>query len=158
MIVLILIVASLILAGALRALRTAGTPDEVSADEITGQIVEKLALTNMTEVPRDQLTKHYSVNAEPGVLLQDYSYYINQSANNGTEVTCFVLESEELFPELEKIVSEHIASKAAGFKEMNPAEYEMIQRYTVEQDGRYVLVAVTENNAAAVKIFLSMLA
>lgn len=127
-------------------------PDYTPA-QITQQIIAELQYTDITQVQQDQLIKHYS-NLDD--VLQDFSLYMSKSANQSFELACFELKDSADFPALEESVAEHISTKAQGFKELSPTEYEKIQNYRMERKGRMVLLVIGNDADAAIKIFFSM--
>ncbi|MFQ9952624.1 MAG: DUF4358 domain-containing protein [Clostridium sp.] len=50
-----------------------------------------------------------------------------------------------------------MTTKAQGFKELSPMEYDQIQDYRVMKKGQYVLMVISDNPSAIEQEFLSIL-
>lgn len=126
---------------------------DLTPKEVTSKIISDLKITDITEVKQNQLIKHY--NIQEG-LIQDFSIYMSTSANKSFEIACFELKDKNQFEDLEQVIAEHVATKAQGFKELSPAEYDLIQSYRVVHKGRFVLLIISENASAIEKDFFSI--
>lgn len=133
--------------------RGAGYSD-VTAQEVTSQIIEDLELKDITAVSQDQLVKHYNI---PDGLIEDFSIYVSKSANKSFELACFKLLDRKNADQLDQVIAEHITTKGQGFKELNPAEYEKIQSYRVVRKGKFVLMVISDNAPAIEKEFFASL-
>lgn len=129
-------------------------PQDKTPSEITSTIITELKLTDMTQVPENQLSKHYDY---PNPLISRMSVYMSTSANSGNEIACFQLYDPNEFLQAEQWIARHIATKAQGFKELNPAEYEKIENYRVELHGNYILLVIDDSPETAVRLFHSIL-
>lgn len=127
---------------------------DISPKQITSQIVEEMTLTDLAEVQKDQLIKHYNM---PEGLIKDFSIYMSKSANKSFELACFELAHQQDYEKLQKVIAEHITTKAQGFKELSPMEYDQIQDYRVMKKGQYVLMVISDNPSAIEQEFLSIL-
>ena len=65
--------------------------------------------------------------------------------------------SKQDYEKLQKVIAEHITTKAQGFKELSPMEYDQIQDYRVMKKGQYVLMVISDNPSAIEQEFLSIL-
>jgi hypothetical protein len=133
--------------------RSAKPTSEVTPDAVTAQVIEQLRITDVTKVPKDQLAKHYTISK---TVVSDFSIYISKSANSGFELACFKLTDEAYMEEMKKSIADHVAARAAGFQEMNPTEYELINSYALKENGRYVFMIISPDADEAVKIFYRM--
>lgn len=122
--------------------------------QITTQIIEDMDLSDLTEVQKNQLIKHYNM---PEGLIEDFSIYMSKSANKSFELACFQLQDQQDYEKLQKVIAEHITTKAQGFKELSPMEYDQIQDYRVMKKGQYVLMVISDNPSAIEQEFLSIL-
>ena len=127
---------------------------DISPKQITSQIVEEMTLTDLAEVQKDQLIKHYNM---PEGLIKDFPIYMSKSANKSFELACFELADQQDYEKLQKVIAEHITTKAQGFKELSPMEYDQIQDYRVMKKGQYVLMVISDNPSAIEQEFLSIL-
>ncbi len=124
-----------------------------SADQVTAQIIAELKYTDLAKVEGSQLAKHYDI---PDGVVEESSVYMSKSSESASELACFLLTDPSKYKELEQAVTEHIATRADGFKNLNPVQYGALKDRLVAQSGRYVLVAVGSNTAGEEKLFRSM--
>lgn len=121
--------------------------------QITARILEQMGYQDYLEVEAPQLSRHYDI---PPEVISDFSLYINRSGENPSELACFLLREESDYTALQAAVSNHMKAKAAAYQTLNPAQYEIIQKYTIKQNGKYVLVSVGNNAESDIKIFNNM--
>lgn len=119
-------------------------------DQITETIINNMKYTDLVKVDKNQVSKHYSI---PNGTVSDYSIYMSKSSDSASELTCFLLTDASKFSMLNDSVADHLNSKATGFKSLNPTQYQALKTAVVTQNGKYVLVAVGNNTAAAEKLF-----
>lgn len=124
-------------------------------DQITGRIVAELNPPDLVKVEPDQISKHYDL---PDGVVSESSLYMSKSPESASELACFLLSDPSKFEQLETAVTAHISAKAAGFKSLNPTQYNALKNVLISRSGRYVLVAVGSGTEAEEKLFLSLLA
>ena len=124
--------------------------EKYSPDQITETIIDNMKYTDLTKVDKNHISKHYNI---PDGIVSDYSIYMSKSSDSASELACFLLTDASKFGTLKNSVADHINSKAAGFKSLNPTQYQALKTAVVAQNGKYVLVAVGNNTAAAEKLF-----
>lgn len=122
--------------------------------QITSSIISEMNYSDLAEVSPTQLSKHYSI---PDGMIEASSLYMSKSSDNASELACFQLTDKSKFSEFQAVVTEHINSKAAGFKSLNPTQYNAIKNASVAQNGKYVLVSVGSNSTADAKLFNDLL-
>lgn len=122
--------------------------------QITARIISEMNYSDLAEVSATQLSKHYSI---PDGIIADSSLYMSKSSDNASELACFQLTDKSKFAALQTAVTEHINSKAAGFKSLNPTQYNVLKNAAVTQNGKYVLVSVGSNSTADAKLFNEIL-
>lgn len=125
-----------------------------SPDQVTGQILSTLKMSDLTKVDPDQVAKHYDI---PSGTVADSSLYISKSPESASELACFLLTDSSKYSQVETAITTHISTKAAGFKSLNPTQYNALKNVVISHSGRYVLVAVGNNAASAEKLFLDLL-
>ncbi len=118
--------------------------------QITTRIISKMDYTDMAEVSWNQLSKHYSI---PEGVIADSSLYMSKSSDSASELACFLLTDKSKFAQLRTAITNHINSKAAGFKSLNPTQYNVLKNCVITQNGKYVLVSVGNNASADAKMF-----
>lgn len=123
-------------------------------DQITDKIMNDMKYTDLVEVDKSQISKHYDI---PEGTISDCSVYMSKSSESASELDCFLLTDQSAFDRLQTSVNTHISTKAAGFKSLNPTQYNQLKDFLIVRSGRYVLVAVGDNTAAEEKSFKSML-
>ncbi|HBN81074.1 MAG TPA: hypothetical protein DD433_06820 [Ruminococcaceae bacterium] len=124
-----------------------------SADQVTARIISELKYTDFAKVEGGQLAKHYSI---PSGVVDESSVYMSKSSESASELACFLLTDGSKYEALEQAVTEHIATRADGFKNLNPVQYGALKNRLIVRSGRYVLVAVGNNTAGEEKLFHSM--
>ena len=117
---------------------------------ITAQIISKMDYTDMAEVSLNQLSKHYSI---PDGVISDSSLYMSKSSDSASELACFLLTDKSKFAQLKTAITNHVNSKAAGFKSLNPTQYNALKNCMITQNGKYVLVSVGSDAEADTKMF-----
>lgn len=122
--------------------------------QITARIISEMNRADLTPVSSNRLSKHYDI---PDGVIIDSSLYMSRSSDSASELACFYLADKSQFTQLQTAVTNHLNSKAAGFKSLNPAQYNALKNASVTQKGRYVLVSVGSNPAADAKLFNEIL-
>ena len=122
--------------------------------QITARIIKEMNYTDMAEVSWNQLSKHYSI---PEGVIADSSLYMSKSSDSASELACFLLTDKSKFTQLQAAITNHINSKATGFKSLNPAQYNLLKNSLITQNGKYVLVSVGSNDSAEAKVFNEVL-
>lgn len=121
-----------------------------SPASITAEIISEMNYSDMIEVSQNQLSKHYSI---PDGIITDSSLYMSKSSDSASEIACFLLTDKSKFSELKAAAANHINSKAAGFKSLNPEQYNLLKNFVIVQQGRYVLVTVGNKASTNEKLF-----
>lgn len=124
-----------------------------TSDQITQKMIVEMKLNDLAKVKDDQVSRHYDV---PDGVVSDCSVYMSKSPESAGELACFLLTSPAKYNDLKDSVTSHINTKAAGFKSLNPTQYNALKNYLILQNGRYVLVAVGDNTEAEEKWFRSL--
>lgn len=125
-----------------------------SPDQITEQMIGDLKLTDLEKVEGEQISKHYDI---PSGIVSDSSLYMSKSAESASELACFLLTDASKYKNLQTAVTAHINAKAAGYKSLNPTQYNALKNYLILHSGRYVLVAVGSNTEDEKKWFKSQI-
>ena len=123
-------------------------------DQITQHIMETLEPEDLVKINPHQISKHYDI---PDGVVESSSVYMSKSSESASELACFLLTDSSKYDELKKVIDEHISSKGAGFKSLNPIQYNALKNVLISQKGRYVLVSVGNATTAEEKLFLDML-
>jgi hypothetical protein len=118
--------------------------------QITARIISEMNYTDLTQVSANQFSKHYTI---PDGVISDSSLYMSKSSDSASELACFFLTDTSKFTELQTAITSHINTKSAGFKSLNPAQYNALKSASVTQNGKYVLVSVGSNPVADAKLF-----
>lgn len=125
-----------------------------SPDQITEQMISDLKLTDLEKVEGEQISKHYDI---PSGVVSDSSLYMSKSAESASELACFLLTDASKYKDLQAAVTAHINAKAAGYKSLNPTQYNALKNYLIVHNGRYVLVAVGSSTEDENKWFKSQI-
>jgi hypothetical protein len=124
-------------------------------DQVTDKIISDLKDTDFVKVDKSQISKHYDI---PDGTISDFSLYMSKSSESASELACFLLTDQSAFDRLQTSVNAHISTKAAGFKSLNPTQYNQLKDFLLVRHGLYVLVAVGSDIAAEEKTFQSLMA
>jgi hypothetical protein len=127
---------------------------QYTPDEITQHIMEALGPKDLVKVEPMQISKHYDI---PDGVVEASSLYMSKSSESASELACFLLTDVSKYDQLKQSINAHISGKAAGFKSLNPAQYNALKNVLISQKGRYVLVSVGSTAASEEKLFLDLL-
>lgn len=133
--------------------KSASSSCNYTTSEIAEKIINEQNLKDLKLVEPDQLSKHYVI---PEGLVKSSTVYMANSANSAAEIACFELENENYAEQMNKVIADHMATKAAGFKDISPTEYEKVQSYVTKTRGVYTFVIVGDSSEAAAKQFENM--
>ncbi len=123
-------------------------------DQITQRIMTELEPKDLVKVEPGQISKHYDI---PDGVVEASSLYMSKSSESASELACFLLTYPSQYSRLQQAINAHINAKAAGFKSLNPAQYNALKNVLITRKGRYVLVSVGSVTAAEEKVFLDLL-
>ena len=126
------------------------TPDQVTEHILSQQNTEELV-----RVDPEQIPKHYEI---PDGVVSGSSLYMSKSSESASELACFLLTEVSKYEQLQPVITAHLNSKAAGFKSLNPTQYNALQNAVIARSGRYVLVAVGKESETQKKNFSSLFA
>ncbi|XOQ44929.1 MAG: DUF4358 domain-containing protein [Clostridium sp.] len=127
---------------------------EYTPDQITQHIIETLKIEDLAKIDPEQISKHYDI---PDGVVQASSVYMSKSSESASELACFLLTDSSKYDQLEQAINDHISAKAAGFKSLNPIQYNALKNVLISHKGRYVLVSVGSATAAEDKLFSELL-
>lgn len=128
--------------------RTRYTPDQ-----ITQKIISEMKMSDLAKVRGDQVPKHYDI---PDGVVSDCSIYMSRSPESASELACFLLTNPSRYNDLKNAVTAHVNTRAAGYKSLNPMQYNALKNYLILRSGRYVLVAIGNNTESEEKLFRSL--
>lgn len=123
-------------------------------DEITQRIMDNLGPKDLVKVDPGQISKHYDI---PDGVVEASSLYMSKSSESASELACFLLTDTSKYDQLKQSINAHISAKAAGFKNLNPTQYNALKNVLISHEGRYVLVSVGSVATAEEKLFLDLL-
>lgn len=124
-----------------------------TTQQLVDNVITQMGFSDLNQISPDQLSKHYVF---PDGLIKSATVYMANSSDSAFEIACFELSNEKYTEQIDKVISDHMTTKAAGFKDVSPIEYEKVQQYTVKHKGAYTFVIVGEKSDAAAKLFESM--
>lgn len=122
-------------------------------DQVTAKIIGDLHCVDLAKVDPSLVSKYYDI---PSGAVASCSVYMSKSSESAAELNCFLLTDTSKFESLQAAVATHIGTKAAGFKSMNPTQYNELKNYLIDRRGRYVLVVVGKDTVSEDKVFQSM--
>lgn len=122
------------------------SPAEVTKEIISGFSAD----TSMSEVSADRISNYYDLTGED---YKDCSLYIEGSGGFADEVAVFEAASAEKVKTIQEAAKARIERRRKDFDGYNPDELTKIDDAQVTAKGNYVLVLITDDNAAAKKTF-----
>lgn len=123
-------------------------------DAITQRIISEVGPNDLVKVETGQISKHYDI---PDGVVESSSLYMSKSGESASELACFLLTDISKYDQLKQSIDSHISAKAAGFKSLNPTQYNALKNVVIFQKGRYVLVSVGSMTAVQQKVFSDLL-
>lgn len=147
----------ILITSAFSACRQADIHPEISARDITSELVDYLGLKNMTELNREQIALHYSIDVP---FLEDESVYISTQNNNADEIAVFKLNAASdtkasNYSAVTAAATERISQKLRSFEQLNPAEFEKVGNSKIlthnHGDSVYIALVICENSGSAYK-------
>lgn len=124
----------------------------VTASEITKEVVEKMKYKNVSELDSGNISGHFVV---PEGSVTQSSVYISTVPDSALEIACFKLSDESYKEEFNKAVAKHMLTKAGGFKDILD-EQAKINNYVNTYYKGFVFVAVADNADIASKYFVEI--
>lgn len=124
----------------------------VTASEITKEVVTKMKYKNISELDSGNISGHFVL---PEDSVTQSSVYISSSADSALEIACFKLSDESYKSDLDKAIEKHMLTKAGGFKDI-PDEEALINNYVNSYYKGFVFIAVADNADIASKYFVEI--
>lgn len=124
-----------------------------STEQIVDGIISKMNYKDIMPLDDEQLTKHYDIDKE---ILEEFTLYMSSNIESAFEIACFKLKRADDVAVLTAAVSLHMTNKASGFKELNPAQYNLIMSYQTAVIDNYVFVIASNDAEVAKQAFLDL--
>lgn len=126
---------------------------ELSCSEITQSVINKMGYTGLAALENGNISGHFDIPADS---ITQSAIYISSSSEQALEVDCFKLTETSYENSIKTAVSDHMTSKANGFKD-NADQLQLIKNYTCESYNGYVFVVVAENAPVAAGHFRNII-
>ena len=123
---------------------------EVSAADITTDIQNRLNITDMVSVSRENLASYFNIYVDD---IEDYSFLVSSSESKADELAVFKSSNSDSVAEIKTAVSNHILSKEDSFKNLDPVEYQKVKDAVLVDYDQYVFLAVCNDPESASKAF-----
>ena len=124
----------------------------VTASEITKEVVTKMKYKNISELDSGNISGHFVV---PEGSVTQSSVYISTAHDSALEISCFKLSDESYKAAFDEAVEKHMITKANGFRDI-PDEEAVINNYVSSYYKGFVFVAVADNADVAAKYFVEI--
>ncbi|MGN0517420.1 MAG: DUF4358 domain-containing protein [Acutalibacteraceae bacterium] len=124
-----------------------------STGQIVDSIINKMNYKDIMKLDDEQLTKHYDIDKE---ILEEFTLYMSSNIESAFEIACFKLRRADDVAVLTAAVSSHMTNKASGFKDLNPAQYNLIMSYQTAVIDNYVFVIASNDAEVAKQAFLDL--
>ena len=124
-----------------------------STEKIVDDIISKMNYKDIMKLDDEQLTKHYDIDKE---ILEEFTLYMSSNIESAFEIACFKLRRSDDVAVLTAAVSSHMTNKASGFKDLNPAQYNLIMSYQTAVIDNYVFVIASNDAEVAKQAFLNL--
>ena len=145
-------------AAAMAVMLLAGCSGKSGATPACAPVVENIISTvgieEMAVKDADSISSYLDVDM---ATVEEFSLYVCGNGGFADEVGMFRMKSAEDAKTLKKLIDERIQKRMEVFESYNPDEYDKLGSATVIVKGNYVFYVVSDDNAAAEKIFLDSL-
>lgn len=125
---------------------------DIPAADITADIQNRLNITDMVSVPRENLASYFNIYVDN---IEDYSFLVSSSEGKADELAVFKSTNPDSIIEIKAAVSNHILSKEDSFKNLDPIEYQKVKAAVLVDYDQYVFLAVCSDPEGASKAFES---
>lgn len=128
-----------------------GVPD---AHQLASGIAKQLVSGETVEIDSEQLESIFGLQQEDCL---SFSVHLARKDTSAFEIAVFEFASEEQKQSILKAIQQRKAQKLAGFRELNEAEYSLVQQALIAEKNGFVLFAVCGAPQKAQDIFFEML-
>lgn len=108
----------------------------------------------MLPVSLQNLNSHIEFDTE--ALISNMSFYISKTESNADEVGVFKLKDNANITQVVDAIAAHLKQREQGFKNVDQAGYDKIQKSVLTSNNGYVLVVVCNSPEIANQIFNDM--
>lgn len=122
-----------------------------STQEIVEDIIDRMNYRDIIQIDNSQLIKHYDIDSE---MIEEFTMFVSSNVESAFEIACFKLKDVDELSIINTKIADHMNSKASGFKELNPTQYNLISSYQTANIENYVFVIVSNDAEAAKQLFL----
>lgn len=135
------------------------TKDDHSADtvqtkalaDVYGEIKTTYDVTDMLDFSKaDDLNRFYGIAADQ---VKDYAGGINRSGVDQEEIVMILAVDSDAAADVRAALEKRLQAKLSQTKDYNPEQYAIVEKCSVEDDGSYVWMFVSENADAMQKDF-----
>lgn len=126
----------------------------ISTDSIVDNIINELDYNGISRVSSDNISKYYDIDNS---LISEATVYISTNADSCFEISCFKLNDETDYQEVETKIKKHINSQSTNFQRLNPKEGKKLEDTKIEYCTPYILVVVSDNSESAVTSFKNLI-
>ena len=118
---------------------------------VFASIKSEVGVSEMTEFSSvDDLDRFYGLKAED---VSDFSGGINKTGVNQEEIVLVKAADNEAAERIETSLNKRYESKLNETRSYNPEQYAIIEKCSVEKDGLYVSLIISENASAMREIY-----
>ncbi|MCL2497677.1 MAG: DUF4358 domain-containing protein [Symbiobacteriaceae bacterium] len=122
----------------------------IDADALAKQLVDSLYSETMLEIAPERLSRFY-----PALQQEEFAYikiYHSAEAVLADELLILQVKNSNQVQRLLATLNEHYTARAALYSDYAPQESDRIQKRTVKQEGRWLVVVICNNREKAVGI------
>ena len=112
----------------------------------------KAKITNkeMMDLSKEDLMPNYGIEASD---IKQFSAYVDSTGTKGDEIIIFEGKDADAAKRIKEKVDARYKQKEVEMKDYLPAEYAVLKKCSVNQDGNYVSMIVSPQNEELVKIY-----
>lgn len=118
--------------------------------EIASQVAQEVAEGETVEVTQEQLESNFGLTEEDCV---SFCVLISKKDTSAFEIAVFQVGDDRQRELVRSALERRKNQKLANFRELNQAEYTLVQQAVTEEEGQFLLFAVCKTPARAADIF-----
>ncbi|MEK4231063.1 DUF4358 domain-containing protein [Solibacillus sp. FSL H8-0538] len=126
---------------------------KLPAKEMADQMVKEVEQPMLMELQPDQVKEFYNIDPE---MLDEYSIRIPMMNVKTNEIAILKVKNAEDIPDVESAVKQRAENVKKQFETYLPDQYENAKNYKLITKGNYVLLVISEEADALVKVYNSL--
>jgi hypothetical protein len=126
----------------------------VDSHRLASNIAERVESDETVELGVSQLESNYGLSSNECV---SFSVYLTKKDSSAFEIAVFEFSTPEQKQKIQQAIQRRKVQKLANLKELNQAEYSLVQQAAISEQGSFLLFAVCKTPQKAQDIFREVL-